>query len=72
MVAKQGPLASRCDEFNAFNWIRSIAEDVTQTDHTINIAGVDIGQDRCQRLEVAMDVTDDGGAHGALLEAVGD
>jgi hypothetical protein len=66
VVAHQRPLAALGDDLHALHRAGAVAQDVTQADDAIHALRVDVIHDHRQRLEVGVDIADDGGSHGRL------
>ena len=59
VVAHQRRAAAGRHQIQAFHRIRAIADDVAEADDVLDPAPVDLGEDRAEGFEVAVNVTDD-------------
>src|SRR6185369_1703011 len=60
VVAHEGDAAAIGDDVQALHGVRAIANDVAKADDIGDAAAVDLGKDGGERLEVGVNVTDDG------------
>ena len=55
------------DEIDAGARIRSVADDISETDDPVDLLLADVGKDNLKGFEIRVDVTDDGGSHGRQM-----
>lgn len=55
------------DEIDAGARIRSVADDIPETDDSVDPLLADVGKDNLKGFEIRVDVTDDGGSHGRQM-----
>jgi hypothetical protein len=67
VVALDHGAIERADQFNACLWVRAVSDEVAETDVMRAALDLRVGQDRLEGLQVAVDVTEDGDAHGRRI-----
>ena len=70
VVAEDHQAAAVADERDALAGIRTVADDVAQTTHRIDLLPIDVRENRLEGLEVAMDVADNGPLHDCRIQMV--
>lgn len=65
VVAEDRPFRPLDHQIEAFAGVGAVADDIAQADDFFDPFAVDVLQDRLQRLEVAVNITDDGSFHGS-------
>jgi hypothetical protein len=71
VVAQQHHAAAFADEIHALAGIRPVADHIAKAIDGVNLLPVDILEDRAERLQIAMNVTDDGPFHWNQTRSAG-
>jgi hypothetical protein len=63
VIATDGELTALGNQIDAWLRVRAIANDITQAENTIDLTLVDVGKDRSESFNVAMNVGNDSKSH---------
>jgi hypothetical protein len=63
MISHDNRATETADHFQTFSGIGAVTDNVSQADHLLDSLGCDIGKNRFQGLEVAMDIRKNGELH---------